>query len=67
VTLLRAGIPARAADAMALIETLESPMARNWGYGELLARGGLSPEEREEIRRSAGPTIRRRLERSAPR
>lgn len=70
VALLRAGIPARATDAIFLIQTLESPMARTWGYGELIARGGLSAlsaAEREEIRGNASPTIRRRLERSAAR
>ena len=67
VALLRAGIPDRATDAISLIQTLESAMARTWGYGELIARGGLSAEEREEIRGNASPTIRRRLERSATR
>ena len=67
VALIRAGIPARATDAISLIQALESPMARTWGYGELLARGGLSAEELEEVRGNASPTIRRRLERSATR
>lgn len=61
--ILRAGIPARTADALALMETLGSPADRAWCLGTLADSRTLSSEERATIIQAAPtPAGRRRLE-----
>lgn len=60
--LLEAGIPGRTADALALVDTLQSPGDRSWCLGTLVDSRSLSSEERSVLLQAA-PTAagRRRL------
>lgn len=61
--LLEAGIPARTADALALVDTLQSPGDRSWCLSALADSRALSPEDRATLLRAApSPAGRRRLE-----
>ncbi len=60
--LLEAGIPVRTADAMALVDTLQSPGDRSWCLGTLVDSRVLSSEERSILLQAVPtPAGRRRL------
>lgn len=60
--LLEAGLPARAADALALVDTLQSPGDRTWCLGTLADSRLLSSEEKAALLQAAPtPAGRRRL------
>lgn len=61
--LLEAGIPARTAEALALVGTLQSPGDRSWCLSTLAGSRALSSEERAILLQAApSPAGRRRLE-----
>lgn len=60
--LLEAGIPARTADALALVDTLQSPADRAWCLGTLADSRTLSSEEKATLLQAVPtPAGRRRL------
>jgi hypothetical protein len=63
VDLIEAGVPARTAEALALLDALQSPGDRSWCRGTLAKSRELSPEEQAALLQAA-PTAagRRRLE-----
>ena len=61
--LIEAGVPARAADVLSLIDVLQSPGDRGWCLGTLADTRTLSPEERSALLQAAvTPAGRRRME-----
>jgi hypothetical protein len=61
--LIAAGVPAQTADALSLLDVLQSPGDRAWCLGTLADTRKLSPEERTVLLQAAAtPAGRRRLE-----
>jgi hypothetical protein len=60
--LIGEGVPARTADALSLVEVLQSPGDRAWCLGTVADSRALSPEERSALLAAAPPAGRRRLE-----
>lgn len=61
--LIAEGVPSRAADALSLVDVLQSPRDRAWCLGTLADTRALSPEERSALLQAAStPAGRRRLE-----